>query len=51
MGPRPSACRRDWNLPWLKGFQARLRNAYVDDGGNPTVQAFRIALDYAIPLF
>lgn len=39
-----------WNLPWLRGFQARFRNAYVDDGGNRTVQAFRIVLDYEIPL-
>jgi hypothetical protein len=40
-----------WNVPWLKGFQARFRNAYVDDGGERTVQAFRIVVDYEIPLF
>jgi hypothetical protein len=40
-----------WNLPWVQGLQIRFRNAYVDDGGSRTVQAFRIIINYEFPLF
>ena len=40
-----------WNIPWVKGLQLRFRNAYVDDGGKDVpVKAFRIILNYEIPL-
>jgi len=39
-----------WNLPWLKGFQLRFRNAYVEDGGKDVVKAFRLILNYDIPV-
>ena len=40
-----------WNIPAIKGLQLRFRNAYVDEGGKRTVQAFRIILNYEFPLF
>ena len=40
-----------WNIPGVKGLQLRFRNAYVDEGGKRTVQAFRIILNYELPLF
>ena len=39
-----------WNIPWVKGLQFRLRNAYVEDGGKDVVKAFRLILNYEIPL-
>ena len=39
-----------WNIPRVKGLQLRFRNAYVDDGGKDLVKAFRIILNYEIPL-
>jgi hypothetical protein len=39
-----------WNVPWVKGFQIRFRNAYVEDGGKDIVKAFRIILNYEIPI-
>ncbi len=40
-----------WNVPGVPGLQFRLRNAYVTESGKRTVQAFRIILNYELPLF
>ena len=40
-----------YNIPAVKGLQIRFRNAYVDEGGQRTVQAFRIILNYEVPVF
>ena len=39
-----------WNIPWLKGLQLRLRNAYVAQSGDRVQQQFRIIVNYEIPL-
>jgi len=39
-----------WNIRGVKGFQFRFRNAYVAEGGNRVLQAFRIILNYEFPL-
>jgi hypothetical protein len=39
-----------WNLPWVTGFQFRFRNAYTDRGTGRLQQAYRIIVNYDIPL-
>jgi hypothetical protein len=39
-----------WNIPWVKGLQFRFRNAYVAESGDRVVKAFRLILNYELPL-
>jgi hypothetical protein len=39
-----------WNVPGVPGLQFRFRNAYVAEGGARVLQAFRIILNYELPL-
>jgi len=39
-----------WNVPGVPGLQLRFRNAYVAESGNRVVRAFRIILNYELPL-
>lgn len=40
-----------WNVPWIKGLQFRIRNAYVTEGGERgVVKSFRANVNYQIPL-
>ena len=39
-----------WNLPWVQGLQFRFRNAYTDRGVGRVQQAFRIIVNYELPL-
>ena len=39
-----------WNIPWVRGLQFRFRNAYVAESGERVLKAFRIILNYEIPL-
>jgi hypothetical protein len=39
-----------WNIPWVRGFQFRFRNAYTDRGSGRLQQAYRIIVNYDIPL-
>jgi hypothetical protein len=39
-----------WNVPGVSGLQFRFRNAYVAEGGNRLRQAFRIILNYELPV-
>jgi hypothetical protein len=39
-----------WNIPWVRGFQCRCRNAYTDRGTGRLQQAYRIIVNYDIPL-
>ena len=39
-----------WNVPGVPGLQFRFRNAYVAESGNRVVRAFRIILNYELPL-
>jgi len=39
-----------WNVPGVPGLQFRFRNAYVAESGNRVVQAFRIILNYELPV-
>src|SRR5262245_61009745 len=39
-----------WNIPWVKGFQFRFRNALTDRGTGRLQQAYRIIVNYDIPL-
>jgi len=39
-----------WNVPRVPGLQFRFRNAYVAESGNRVLRAFRIILNYELPL-
>ena len=43
-----------WNVPWnvlgVPGLQFRFRNAYVGESGQGVFPAFRIILNYELPL-
>src|SRR5262245_10913000 len=39
-----------WNVPRVQGLQFRFRNAYVVESGNRVLRAFRIILNYELPL-
>ena len=39
-----------WNIPWVKGLQLRFRNAYVAESGERVLKAFRIIMNYEVPL-
>ena len=39
-----------WNLPWVQGLQFRFRNAYTDRGVGRVQQAYRIIVNYELPL-
>jgi len=39
-----------WNVPGVPGLQFRFRNAYVAESGNRVLRAFRIILNYELPL-
>jgi hypothetical protein len=39
-----------WNVPAVPGLQFRFRNAYVTEGGHRVLPAFRIVLNYELPL-
>src|SRR5262249_36691764 len=39
-----------WNIPWGKGLQFRFRKAYVGERGEPGLKAFRLILNYEVPL-
>jgi len=39
-----------WNVPGVPGLQLRFRNAYVAESGDRLVRAFRIILNYELPL-
>ena len=39
-----------WNVPGVPGLQFRFRNAYVAESGDRVVRAFRIILNYELPV-
>ena len=39
-----------WDVPGVPGLQFRFRNAYVAEGGHRVLPAFRIILNYELPL-
>lgn len=39
-----------WNLPWVQGLQFRFRTAYTDRGVGRVQQAYRIIVNYDLPL-
>ena len=39
-----------WNVPGVPALQFRFRNAYVAEGGDRVLPAFRIILNYELPL-
>jgi hypothetical protein len=39
-----------WNVPGVPGLQFRFRNAYVAESRNRVLRAFRIILNYEVPL-
>jgi hypothetical protein len=39
-----------WNVPGVAGLQFRFRNAYVAESGHRVLPAFRIILNYELPL-
>jgi len=39
-----------WDVPGVRGLQFRFRNAYVAEGGHRVLPAFRIILNYELPL-
>jgi hypothetical protein len=39
-----------WDLPWVQGLQFRFRTAYTDRGVGRVQQAYRIIVNYGLPL-
>jgi hypothetical protein len=39
-----------WNLPWVKGLQFRFRTAFTDRGPGRVQQAYRVIVNYDLPL-
>jgi len=39
-----------WNVPGVPALESRFRNAYVANGGDHVLPAFRIILNYELPL-